>query len=187
MNNSKTNKLSSNQVQPEHQKGQSQSRPQTMLKRCMTSLESKLPLPVANLRDDLRPLMFELKTMRRREQEIPVLGAEKTLTTKVNRKMHLLQARMAIQEMILTRRARKSNRILEKYKTNQATLTKEFARLNPTQKTILSDEAKKTLSGEITQLDKKHTNRTTRRKRAKMLKGSAQAKATQPSKPESKN
>lgn len=179
MKTSTTNKQSSNQAQQEHQKEQSQNRLQKTYKACTTNLASRLPRPVANLKDDLKPLMFELKTMRKREQEIPVLGQQKTLTTKVNLKMHLLQAKMAIQEMILTRRARKSNRILEKYKTNQASLTREFANLNPTQKKILSDEAKTTLSSEMTQLDKKHTSRAIRRKRAKMMKGNALENPTQ--------
>lgn len=163
----------SNQVQQEHPKAQSPSQQPTTFSRCMTSLASRLPLPVVNLKDDLKPLMFEVKTARKTQQEIPILGKKETMTTKVSRKMHVLQAKMAIQEMVLTRRARKSNQILEKYKTNQKKLTLEFAALNPQAKAILSEEAKTTLSQELKELDEQQTSRTTRRKRAKMLKKAA--------------
>ena len=159
---------------PRPKERQQQNQPLTKWAKCMKSLESKLPSPLVRLKDDLKPLMYELRILGKTEQKVPTLGNQETLTTKMNQKMHLLQIKMAIQEMILTRRARKSNRILEKYKTNQASLTREFANLNPTQKKILSDEAKTTLSSEIAELDRKTTNRATRRKRS-----SAQAKATQ--------
>ena len=80
-------------------KEQPQSKPQTKWEKCMKSLESKLPSPLVRLKDDLKPLVFELKTMTKTEQEVPVLGQEKTLTTKVNLKMHLLQTMMMIQEI----------------------------------------------------------------------------------------
>ena len=125
--------------------------------------------PLARLKDDLSPLMFELRTLRQTEIKIPSLDGKKKHKARVSKKMHLLQIKMAIYEIILTRRARKSGRIQERYQKNQAKLTREFARINPRLKKILSKEAKMTLESEMSQL------------------ASDQAKATQKSKSVSKS
>ena len=69
----------------------------------------------------------------------------------------------------MTRRARKTNRILEKYKTNQRKLVAEFANLNPQAKEILSKDAKKTLTTELAELEKTKGTRKERRKKASAL------------------
>ena len=110
------------------------------------------PVPTGKTRDDLSPLLFEIKTLKQTQIKIPSLDGKKKYKARVSKKMHLLQIKMAIQEMILTRRARKSGRLQEKYQANQMKLTKEFARINPSLKKILSQEAKMTLESEMTQL-----------------------------------
>jgi len=123
------------------------------------------------------------------EQEIPILGKQKTMTTKVNLKMHLLQTRMAIQEIRLTRRARKTARKMDRYKMNQAKLTREFATLNPEAKKILSEEAKKTLSTELQEMNQPNMTRKEKRKANRLMKKvlKDQENPTQPSSSDSKS
>ena len=120
--------------------------------------------PLARLRDDLSPLLFELKTLRQTQIKIPSLDGKKKYKARVSKKMHLLQIKMAIQEMILTRRARKSGRIQEKYQANQMKLTREFAKINPRLKKILSKEAQTTLKNEMSQLEKDQAKATQKSK-----------------------
>src|SRR5690606_9482630 len=107
MNSSNQNQETTDQQ--DKSKEQPQSPQPTMFKRCMTTLESKLKRPVTNLLNDLKPLTAEIKRLPNKTMKVaslkkgePIMVAESSL------KLHLLQIRMGLMEMMLTRRARKS-------------------------------------------------------------------------------